>query len=213
MEMPAGGGAAGGLDYVDGLYEQFPRAVLFIATTSFCLLFILFGSVVLPLKAIAMNALSITASFGALVVVFQDGFLSGLLGFQPLGYVEASLPILMFCVLFGLSMDYEVFLLSRVMEAQRATGDNRAAVATGLQQSGAVITSAAAIIVLVAGSFVAADIILIKALGFGTAIAVLLDATLVRALLVPATMRLLGRWNWWAPAPLRRIVPRLGLRV
>jgi len=213
MELLVGGGAAGALDYVDGLYEHFPRAVLFIAITSFLLLLALFGSVVLPLKAIAMNALSITASFGALVVVFQDGFLSGLLGFQPLGYVEASLPILMFCVLFGLSMDYEVFLLSRVMEAYQESGDNRASVAHGLQQSGAVITSAAAIIVVVAGSFVAADVILIKALGFGTALAVLLDATLVRALLVPATMRLLGDWNWWAPAPLRRILPRWGLRV
>ena len=207
MGMLVGGSAAGALDYVDGLSEQFPRAILFICVTSFFLLFILFGSVILPMKAIAMNALSITASFGALVVVFQDGFLSTQLGFQPLGYVEASLPILLFCVLFGLSMDYEVFLLSRVKEAYQKTGDNRLAVAEGLQQSGAVITSAAAIIVLVAGSFVAADIILIKALGFGTAIAVLIDATLVRALLVPATMRLLGRWNWWAPAPLRRLVP------
>jgi putative drug exporter of the RND superfamily len=213
MGMLVGGGAAGALDYVDGLYEQFPRAVLFVCLTSFLLLLVLFGSVILPLKAIAMNALSITASFGALVVVFQDGFLSGPLGFQPPGYVEASLPILMFCVLFGLSMDYEVFLLSRVMEAYQKTGDNRLAVAEGLQQSGAVITSAAAIIVLVAGSFVAADVILIKALGFGTAIAVLLDATLVRTLLVPATMCLLGRWNWWAPAPLRRLAPRWGLRA
>lgn len=211
-QLLVGGATAGALDYVDGLYEHFPRAVLFIAVTSFVLLLALFGSVVLALKAILMNALSITASFGALVVVFQEGFLSGQLGFQPLGYVEASLPILMFCVLFGLSMDYEVFLLTRVMEAYRETGDNRASVAEGLQRSGGVITSAAAIIVVVAGSFVAADVILIKALGFGTALAVLLDATLVRTLLVPATMRLLGKWNWWAPAPLRRVLPRWGLR-
>jgi RND superfamily putative drug exporter len=210
LELLVGGGAAAGLDYVDGLYGQFPRALAFIAITSFLLLLLLFRSVVLPLKAIFMNALSITASFGALVIVFQDGALSGPLGFQPPGYVEASLPILMFCVLFGVSMDYEVFLLSRVMEAYRQTGDNRASVAHGLQRSGGVITSAAAIIVLVSGSFIAADIILIKALGFGTAIAVLLDATLVRALLVPATMRLLGKWNWWAPAPLRRLLPGWG---
>ncbi len=211
VQLLVGGGTAGGLDYVDALYDHFPRAVAFIAVTSFLLLLLLFGSVVLPLKAIVMNALSITASFGALVVIFQNGFLSGPLGFQPLGYVEASLPILMFCVLFGVSMDYEVFLLSRIMEAYRETGDNRASVAEGLQRSAGVITSAAAIIVLVAGSFAAADVILIKALGLGTAVAILLDATLVRALLVPATMRLLGRWNWWAPGPLRNILPRGGI--
>jgi len=125
-----------------------------------------------------------------------------------MGFVEASLPILMFCVLFGASMDYEVFLLSRVMEAYRETGDNEASIAQGLERSGAMITSAAAIIVLIAGSFVSADIILIKALGFGTAIAVFLDATLVRTLLVPATMRLLGDWNWWAPAPILRLLSR-----
>jgi RND superfamily putative drug exporter len=133
------------------------------------------------------------------------------LNFQPLGFVEASLPIVMFCVLFGLSMDYEVFLLSRVHEAYLDDGDNAASVARGLERSGRIITSAAAIVVLVSLSFVAADIVLIKALGLGTAIAVLLDATLVRALLVPATMRLLGHWNWWAPAWLRRwVAPRSG---
>jgi RND superfamily putative drug exporter len=168
-----------------------------------------FGSVVLPLKAVVMNVLSILASYGALVVIFQGGALSGLLHFQPLGYVEASLPILMFCVLFGLSMDYEVFLLSRVQEAHLDGADNPTSVARGLERSGRIITSAAAIVVLVSLSFVAADIVLIKALGLGTAIAVLLDATLVRALLVPATMRLLGDWNWWAPSWLRRwIHPR-----
>ena len=213
LQILVGGGAAGGLDYVDGLYERFPAAIAFIAITSFLLLLVLFGSIVLPLKAIVMNALSITASFGALVVVFQEGLFSGLLGFQPPGYVEASLPILMFCVLFGVSMDYEVFLLSRVTETYRETGDNRLSVARGLQRSGVVITSAAAIIVLVAGSFVAADVILIKALGFGTALAVFLDATLVRALLVPATMRLLGRWNWWAPPLVRRLLPGRGAAV
>ena len=146
-------------------------------------------------------------------VTITPGFLSGLLGFRPLGYVEASLPILMFCVLFGVSMDYQVFLLSRIMEAYGESGDNRASVADGLERSGGVITSAAAIIVLVAGSFVAADVILIKALGFGTALAVLLDATLVRALVVPATMRLLGRWNWWLPRRLASVLPSLGLET
>jgi putative drug exporter of the RND superfamily len=153
---------------------------------------------------VLMNVLSILASYGALVVIFQDGALAGVLHFEPLGYVEASLPIIMFCVLFGLSMDYEVFLLSRVQEAYLDGADNAISVARGLERSGRIITSAAAIVVLVSLSFVAADIVLIKALGLGTAIAVFLDATIVRALLVPATMRLLGDWNWWSPSWLRR---------
>jgi len=153
-----------------------------------------------------MNVLSILASYGALVVIFQEGALADVLHFQPLGFVEASLPIVMFCVLFGLSMDYDVFLLSRVHEAYIEGADNATSVARGLEQSGRIITSAAAIVVLVSLSFVAADIVLIKALGLGTAIAVFLDATIVRALLVPATMRLLGDWNWWAPSWLRRWV-------
>ncbi len=133
------------------------------------------------------------------MVVFQNGFGSDLLRFRPLGFVEASLPIVLFCVLFGLSMDYEVFLLSHVKEAHDAGADTVASVIQGLERSGRIITSAAAIVVLVSLSFVAADIVLIKALGLGTAIAVFLDATIVRTLLVPATMRLLGDWNWWAP--------------
>jgi RND superfamily putative drug exporter len=139
-----------------------------------------------------------------LVVVFQEGTFAEVLGISPIGFVEASLPIVMFCVLFGLSMDYEVFLLSRVREAFDRSGDNAASVAQGLERSGRIITSAAMIIVLVSGSFVFAEIALIQALGLGTAIAVLLDATVVRALLVPASMRLLGRWNWWAPSWLAR---------
>ena len=144
------------------------------------------------LKALVVNALSITASFGALVWIFQDGNLSALLGFQPLGFVETTLPVILFCVLFGLSMDYEVFLLSRMKEVYDQTGDNRLAVARGMERSGRIVTSAALIVVLVAGSFAFADIVLIKALGLGVAIAVALDATVVRALLVPSTMRLLG---------------------
>lgn len=208
MEVLVGGGTAAVMDYSSGLYEHFPGAALLITFSTLVLLLVLFRSLVLPIKAIIMNVLSITASFGALVVVFQEGLLAGPLGFEPLGFVEASLPILMFCVLFGVSMDYEVFLLSRIMEAYQKSGDNEASVAQGLERSGAMITSAAAIIVLIAGSFVSADIILIKALGFGTAVAVFLDATLVRALLVPATMRLLGAWNWWAPAPVVRLLAR-----
>jgi RND superfamily putative drug exporter len=199
-----GGGTAGVIDYADRLYEQFPRAALLVVLAIYLVLLVTFRSVVIPLKAVAMNVLSLLASYGALVVIFQDGAFANVLNFQPLGFVEASLPIIMFCVLFGLSMDYEVFLLSRVQEAYLHDRDNPASVARGLERSGRIITSAAAIVVLVSLSFVAADIVLIKALGLGTAIAVLLDATLVRALLVPATMRLLGDWNWWAPAWLRR---------
>lgn len=206
LHMLVGGGSAGVVDYVDTLYEQFPRALLLVITATYFVLLLSFRSVVLPLKAILMNTLSITASFGALVVIFQEGALSPWLGFQPLGFVEASLPIVLFCVLFGLSMDYEVFLLSRMREAYLESGDNAHSVATGLERSGRIITSAAAIIVLVSGSFVAADIILIKALGLGTALAVFLDATVVRALLVPATMRLLGNWNWWMPGAKLRVM-------
>ena len=158
-----------------------------------------------------MNTLSILASYGALVWVFQDGHLSGLLRFESLGYVEASLPIIMFCVLFGLSMDYEVFLLSRIREEWELSGDNRESVAIGLQRSGQIITSAALIVVVVTASFVSADVILVKALGLGIAIAVFLDATIVRALLVPATMRLLGDWNWWIPKRLERALPARSL--
>jgi len=203
FRLLVGGGTAGVIDYADRLYEQFPRAALIVVLAIYLVLLRSFGSVVLPLKAVAMNILSILASYGALVVIFQDGALAELLHFKPLGFVEASLPIIMFCVLFGLSMDYEVFLLSRIQEAHLDGADNPTSVARGLERSGRIITSAAAIVVLVSLSFVAADIVLIKALGLGTAIAVFLDATLVRALLVPATMRLLGDWNWWAPAWLR----------
>ena len=162
-------------------------------------LLFLFRSLVLPLKAIVMNTLSIMASYGALVIIFQNGFLHQLLNFTPLGFVEASSPILLFCALFGLSMDYEVFLLSRVQEAFWQTGDNTRSVALGLERSGGIITSAAVIVIVVSAGFATADMILVKALGLGMALAVFMDATLVRGLLVPATMRLLGRWNWWLP--------------
>jgi RND superfamily putative drug exporter len=211
LSFKVAGGTAGVIDYSEGLYSEFPRALAFIVVATYIVLLLLFRSVILPLKALVMNTLSILASYGALVVVFQDGRLSGLLGFEPLGFIEASLPIVMFCVLFGLSMDYEVFLLSRVKEAYDGGLDNAHSVAIGLERSGRLITSAAAIVVLVSSSFIAADIILIKALGLGTAVAVLLDATIVRGLLVPATMQLLGDWNWWAPrAVLRRLPARLG---
>ncbi len=206
LTVGVAGGAADVGDVVGRVAADFPRTALFIFLTTFLVLFLLLRSVVLPIKAIVMNTLSITAAFGALVWVFQDGNLSGPLGFQPLGFVETTLPVILFCVLFGLSMDYEVFLLSRMKEAYDRTGDNREAVAIGLERSGRIVTSAAIIVVVVAGSFVTADIVLIKALGLGVALAVAIDATIVRALLVPATMRLLGKWNWWMPAWLERVM-------
>jgi len=206
MTVLVGGGAADVDDVVSRVSADFPRTALFILVTTYLVLFLLLRSVILPLKALAMNTLSIVASFGALVWIFQDGNLSALLGFQPLGFVETSQPVILFCVLFGLSMDYEVFLLSRMKEVWDRTGDNVEAVARGLERSGRIVSSAALIVVVVASSFAFADIVLIKALGIGVAVAVALDATVVRALLVPATMRLLGKWNWWMPARLERIV-------
>jgi RND superfamily putative drug exporter len=201
LSILVGGGAADVDDVVSRVWSDFPRSAAFIVVTTFLVLFVLLRSVVLPVKALAMNTLSIVASFGALVWIFQDGNLSAPLGFQPLGFVETTQPVIMFCVLFGLSMDYEVFLLSRMKEVWDRTGDNTEAVARGLERSGRIVSSAALIVVVVAGSFAFADVVLIKALGLGVAIAVALDATVVRALLVPATMRLLGRWNWWLPDP------------
>ncbi len=206
MKVLVGGGAADVSDVVDRVRADFPRTALFIIVTTYLVLFALLRSVVLPAKALVMNTLSIVASFGALVWLFQDGNLSAPLGFQPLGFVETTQPVILFCVLFGLSMDYEVFLLSRMKEVWDRTGDNEEAVAGGMERSGRIVTSAALIVVVVAGSFAFADIVLIKALGVGMAIAVALDATVIRALLVPATMRLLGRWNWWMPASLERFV-------
>jgi len=201
-----GGGAADVSDVVDRVRADFPRTALFIIVSTYLVLFLLLRSVVLPAKALVMNTLSIVASFGALVWIFQDGNLSAPLGFGPLGFVETTQPVILFCVLFGLSMDYEVFLLTRMKEVWDRTGDNVEAVAGGMERSGRIVTSAALIVVVVAGSFAFADIVLIKALGVGMAIAVALDATVVRALLVPATMRLLGKWNWWMPARLDRFL-------
>ena len=207
VRMLVDGGTAEIVDVVNEMYAEFPPVAAIIVLATYVVLLVQFRSAVLPLKAIGMNALSIVASYGALVFIFQEGHFSNLLGFEPLGFVEASLPILMFCILFGLSMDYEVFLLSRVRETYLVTHDNRLSVAVGLQRSGRIITGAALIVVVVTFSFVSAEIVLIKALGLGIAIAVLLDATIVRALLVPATMRLLGDANWWLPRWMAQLLP------
>jgi RND superfamily putative drug exporter len=201
--------AAFDLDFVDLLWRAAPAAIGFIVLATYVVLFFLLGSILLPVKAIVMNVLSISASYGALVWIFQEGHLAGWLGFTP-APIEPAIPMIMFCVLFGLSMDYEVLLLSRTREEWDRTGDNTRAVAWSLERTGRLITGAAAIMAGVFFGFGTAHAVMIKAMGIGMGIAVVVDATIVRALLVPATMRLLGRWNWWAPAPLARLYRRLG---
>jgi RND superfamily putative drug exporter len=197
------------LDTVDFIASHTPIAIVYIMAATMLVLFLLLGSVVLPIKAVVMNLLSISASFGALVWIFQDGHFASQLGFTP-GNIDPTLPVIMFCTVFGLSMDYEVLLLSRVQEEYLRNRDNTHAVAMGLERSGRLITGAAAIMVAVFSAFALADLVLIKAIGLGMALAVAIDATLVRALVVPATMRLLGDLNWWAPGPLARLQRRIG---
>ncbi|MEU4777167.1 MMPL family transporter [Micromonospora sp. NPDC023633] len=207
-----GGDAAGFADLMDMLAQRLPWMALLVVVTTFVLLFLSFGSLVLPVKAILMNVLSLTAAFGAVVWVFQDGNLAGLLRFTSTGNIDVVQPILIFAVAFGLSMDYEVFLLSRIREHYDLSGDNTEAVAVGLQRSGRIITSAALLLVVVIGSFATASVLVVKIIGIGLALAVVVDATVVRALLMPATMRLLGRLNWWVPGPLRPLYSRWGIR-
>ena len=206
-----GGVAAILHDLLESVRARAPWMVLAVAGVMFVVLFAMFGSVTLPVKALVMNALSLTASFGAIVWVFQDGRFTGLLHYTPLGVSDATQPILMFAVVFGLSMDYEVLLLSRVREEYVRTGDNVLSVARGLARTGRLITSAALLLVVVIGAFATSDILFMKSLGLGMALAVGLEATVVRALLVPATLRLMGKWNWWSPAPLARLWERAGL--
>ena len=203
------GGASEITDIINALYGKFPIIIAVVLIVSYLSLMLLFRSVILPLKAVLLNVLSILASYGALVFVFQQGHFSGLLNFEAMGVIEATLPILLFAIIFGLSMDYEIFLLSRVAEAYDRTGDNEAAVAEGLQKSGMIITGAAGILIVVAASFVLADVVVVKAIGLGLAIAVFVDVTLVRALVAPAIMRIAGPWNWYLPGWLDRILPEV----
>jgi uncharacterized membrane protein YdfJ with MMPL/SSD domain len=203
--------AARSADFMDSFRASVPVAVLIVITVTMVVLFLTFGSVFLPMKAVLMTLVSITASFGALVWIFQEGHLSGLLGFEATGSLAAWLPILMFAILFGLSMDYEVLLLSRIRERWIATGDNTRSVAEGIGITGGIITGAALIMVVVFSAFALSDVLFLKAIGFSMALAVLIDATIVRGVLVPAFMRVMGRLNWWAPAWVQRAVARLGL--
>lgn len=211
-QVMVGGRTAADLDQLDSLGSRLPWMLGMVAVSTFLLLFLAFGSVVLPLKAIAMNVISIGASFGVVVWIFQDGHLSQWLGFTVTGFLEPGNMVLMLAVLFGLATDYEVFLLSRVREEWDASGDNTQAVASGLQRTGGIITAAALLLMVVLGGFATGGTTTIKVLGVGMVVAVAIDAALVRAVLVPATMRLLGRWNWWAPGPLRLVYRRYGLK-
>jgi RND superfamily putative drug exporter len=197
------GQTAGTIDYLDTINAATPWVFLFILGLSFVLLALVFRSLVVPLKAILMNLLSVGAAYGLMVAVFQKGWGAGLLGLQRVDFIEAWVPLFLFAVLFGTSMDYHVFLLSRIREHFDGTGDNRESVAFGLRRTGGIITGAALIMVAVFGGFAAGQLVMFQQLGFGLAVAVLLDATVVRSVLVPAAMRLLGSANWWFPHKLR----------
>jgi RND superfamily putative drug exporter len=206
-----GGSAAQLIDTKDALLARLPWALAIIAVTTLVLLFLMTGSVLIPVKALVLNLLSLTATFGAMVWIFQDGHLSGLLDFTATGRVDSSMPILMFCIAFGLSMDYEVFLLSRIKEEHDRTGENAASVALGLERTGRIVSAAAALLAITFLAFGTADVTFLKLFGVGLALAVVLDATVIRGLLVPAFMRLAGPANWWTPAPLRRLHRRFGI--
>ncbi|MEV4226212.1 MMPL family transporter [Streptomyces bobili] len=205
------GAAAVLVDSKKAIGDQLPLAAAFITVVTLLLVFLLTGSVLIPIQAVLLNALSLTAMFGAVVWVFQDGHLSGLLGFTSTGSIETTLPVLMFCVAFGLSMDYGVFLLSRIKEEYDHTGDHERSVRLGLQRTGGLITAAAVILAVVMVAIGTSRVTNTKMLGLGIALAVLMDAMVVRSLLVPAIMRLTGKATWWAPGPLRRFHQRFGL--
>jgi len=211
QEVEVGGFPAFHLDYVESLRSGVPWVILAIVCVIFVLLFLMLGSVLVPLKAVLTNLFSLSATFGILVWIFQDGHLAGLLNFTPQGSMDGTILVLIFASAFGLSIDYEVFLLSRVKEMCIATGDHMRAVATGIQKSGPIITSAALLIGIVLGTFAMGEVVFMKAMGLGLLLSVIVDATLVRMLLTPASLRLLGRLNWWAPKPLLRLYQRFHL--
>jgi uncharacterized membrane protein YdfJ with MMPL/SSD domain len=204
------GFTAGFVDLKDSLADHVPLMLTIVVAVTLAVLFAFTGSLVLPVKQILMNLLGLSAVFGILVLIFQDGRLEGLLGYTSQGALEATQPLFLFVVAFGLSTDYGVFLLSRIKEARDAGAPNADAVAVGLERVGRIATAAAVLFAVAIGAFVTSQMIFIKQLGLGTALAVLIDATIVRALLVPSLMELLGNWNWWAPKPLQRIHARLG---
>jgi len=208
--IEVGGASAELVDSKDSLFRLLPIAGLLIAIVTFIALFLMFGSLLVPAKAVVLNLLSLSATFGAMVWIFQDGHGQGLLDFTATGTLVATTPILMFCIAFGLSMDYEVFLLSRIKEEHDRTGDNEKSVAVGLEKTGRIVTAAAALLAVVFLATITSGVSFIKLFGLGLALAVVMDATVIRGLLVPAFMRLAGEANWWAPAPLRKVYERWG---
>ncbi len=199
------------VDLQSSLVDHLPLVLAIVGIVTFVVLFLMTGSVILPVKQLLMNMLGLSAVFGILVLVFQDGRFEGILGYKSQGGLESTQPLLLFAVAFGLSTDYGVFLLSRIKEARDSGASDSESVAIGLERTGRIVTCAALLFCIAIGSFVTSQVIFIKEVGFGTAIAVLIDATLIRALLVPSLMEMLGRWNWWAPAPLRRLHDRVGI--
>jgi RND superfamily putative drug exporter len=197
------------MDFSDKLYDRFPYLVAIVLLLTFVILMMFFQSVFLPLKAILMNLASILATYGVLVLIFQHGWGADLFRFEPVGAIAVVTPAILFVILFSLSTDYEVFMLSRIKEYYAATRDNEESVAAGLQHTAGVITAAGLILIGVFGSFATAGIITIKEIGLGLAIGVLIDTVLIRTIMVPATMRLAGRANWWMPDRLKRFVPEL----
>jgi uncharacterized membrane protein YdfJ with MMPL/SSD domain len=206
-----GGAAARFVDQQDTLADYLPLALGLLVLTTVVLLFLMTGSVVLPVKALLMNLLTLSATFGLVVLIFQDGRLEGVLDFESAGGIEATQPVLLFAIAFGLATDYGVFLLSRIKEARDSGLDDREAVAFGVERTGRIVTAAALLFCVAIGAFATSGILFIKLLGVGTAIAVAIDATIIRAFLVPALMALLGKWNWWAPASLARLHARIGV--
>jgi len=209
--VSAGGQSASFIDLEDSVLDHLPIALAIIAAATLIVLFAFTGSLVLPLKAVLMNVLTLSATFGFLVFVFQDGRFEGLLDYTSQGAVELTQPIFLLAVAFGLSTDYGVFLLSRIKEARERGASDGDAVAIGLERTGRIVTAAALLFCVAIGAFATSEMVFIKELGLGTAFAVVVDATIVRALLVPSLMELLGSWNWWAPRPLRRLHSRIGL--
>jgi RND superfamily putative drug exporter len=207
-----GGEQANFVDLQASLGSHLPAAVVLVALTTVVVIFFMTGSVLIPIKTLLMNVLSLSAAFGILVLVFQDGRLQGLLGYTSQGALESSQPVLLFALAFGLSTDYGVFLLSRIKEGHDQGLSSRESVARGMERTGRIVTAAAILFCVAIGAFATSQIIFIKELGVGTAVAVLLDASIVRALLVPSLMALLGEWNWWAPASVRHFYDRFGFR-
>ena len=203
-----GGATAQVNDFRDLVSGSMWKILLFVLAFSYLVLLVLLRSAVLPLKAVLMNLLSVAAAYGVLVAVFQYGWLDSLLGFHHLGYINTLTPPFLLAIVFGLSMDYEVLLLTRIRERYDATGDTTRAVGEGLSASARTISSAALIMVSVFAIFAFTGVPSVKEIGLGLATAIALDATLVRLILVPATMELMGRWNWWLPGPLERVLPR-----